>query len=85
MFYWIYLALFSVAVILPTCNNYGLDIVVLFWTLFDMLEIALRYLQSEFLIAVVISSRIKMISLLSMTLFFVEHFTNCITDIRCRF
>ncbi|OQV11764.1 putative Transient receptor potential cation channel subfamily M member 7 [Hypsibius exemplaris] len=42
LFYWIYLAVFSVVVILPTCNDLGLDVIILIWTLFNVLEIALR-------------------------------------------
>ncbi|XP_055345657.1 transient receptor potential cation channel subfamily M member 1-like isoform X2 [Paramacrobiotus metropolitanus] len=42
VFYWVYLGLFSFATIMPTCNDYDLDVAVVIWTFFILLEILLR-------------------------------------------
>ena len=43
LFYWVYLAIFSIAVLLPTCNGTHLDAVVFVWTLFSVIEVGLRW------------------------------------------
>ncbi|GAV05896.1 hypothetical protein RvY_15956 [Ramazzottius varieornatus] len=42
VFYWVYLAIFSIAVVLPTCNDKYLDVVVLVWTLLNVAEMISR-------------------------------------------
>ena len=41
--YWLYLATFSIAVVLPTCNHLYLDVVILIWTLLNVCEMISRY------------------------------------------
>ncbi|OQV18850.1 putative Protein ced-11 [Hypsibius exemplaris] len=42
LFYWVYLAIFSIAVILPSCNKTHLDAVIFIWTAFGVIELGLR-------------------------------------------